>query len=249
VIPEPALTQLGDYRIIREAGRGGMGIVYEAEQISLGRHVALKVLSRQTLLDGRQKQRFEREARSAARLHHTNIVPVFGVGEQEGLHYYVMQFIQGLGLDKVLRELKQLHAGRSASPGAPVHAAAGSHDSRNGEATAADMARSLIQGGFERNSIGPGASERAVPWQDTATVKLTDTNPLSVAIAVQGQAPAPSAPKVRRPTYWQSIAHIGIQVAGALQYAHDQGVLHRDIKPSNLPSAGRNTMPGISTST
>ena len=111
--PSPALQQLGDYRIIREVGKGGMGIVYEAEQVSLGRHVALKVLPKNMLLDAKAKQRFEREAKSAAKLHHTNIVPVFGVGEQDGLPYYVMQFIQGLGLDAVLEELKKLQLGNA----------------------------------------------------------------------------------------------------------------------------------------
>src|SRR5437588_6166427 len=95
VQPHGSLQQLGDYRIIREIGHGGMGVVYEAEQVSLGRHVALKVLPRQVLQDAKQKRRFEREAKAAAKLHHTNIVPVFGVGEQDGLPYYVMQFIQG----------------------------------------------------------------------------------------------------------------------------------------------------------
>jgi hypothetical protein len=109
------LERLGDYRILREVGRGGMGIVYEAEQISLGRRVALKVLPAQSMLDSRQQQRFQREAKAAARLHHTNIVPVFGVGEHDGLHYYVMQFINGLGLDEVLVELKRLRKARSAS--------------------------------------------------------------------------------------------------------------------------------------
>src|SRR5690242_19617639 len=87
----PHLRQLGDYEILREVGRGGMGVVYEAQQLSLGRHVAIKVLPSHALLDPRHLGRFQREARSAARLHHTNIVPVFGVGEQDGLHYYVMQ--------------------------------------------------------------------------------------------------------------------------------------------------------------
>src|SRR5437763_8863296 len=87
----PPMRQLGDFRIIREIGRGGMGVVYEAEQVSLGRHVALKMLPQHALQDARQKRRFEREARAAARLHHTNIVPVFGVGEQDGVPYYVMQ--------------------------------------------------------------------------------------------------------------------------------------------------------------
>ena len=98
------LEKLGDFRIVREIGRGGMGIVYEAWQESLGRHVALKVLSRASLLDPQRLQRFEREARAAAGLHHTNIVPVFGVGEQEGLHYYVMQFIDGRALSELLAE-------------------------------------------------------------------------------------------------------------------------------------------------
>jgi eukaryotic-like serine/threonine-protein kinase len=111
--PSPALQQLGDYRIIREVGKGGMGIVYEAEQVSLGRHVALKVLPKNMLLDAKAKRRFEREAKSAAKLHHTNIVPVFGVGEQDGLPYYVMQFIQGLGLDAVLEELKKFQLGNA----------------------------------------------------------------------------------------------------------------------------------------
>ena len=100
------LEQLGDYQIIREVGRGGMGVVYEAEQVSLGRHVALKVLPPGALLNPTFLQRFHREARAAARLHHTNIVPVFGVGESDGVHFYAMQFIQGEPLDRILRDLR-----------------------------------------------------------------------------------------------------------------------------------------------
>src|SRR5207247_9411061 len=103
----------------RESGHGGMGVVYEAEQVSLGRHVALKVLPNQALADAKQKRRFEREAKAAAKLHHTNIVPVFGVGEHEGLPYYVMQFIQGLGLDQVLEELQRLQPGEKRNGRAP----------------------------------------------------------------------------------------------------------------------------------
>src|SRR5436305_815765 len=102
------LTRLGDYRILRQVGQGGMGIVYEAEQESLGRHVALKVLPSQARLNATYLERFRREARAAARLHHTNIVPVFGVGEHEGIPYYAMQFIRGEGLDRVLDDLRHL---------------------------------------------------------------------------------------------------------------------------------------------
>ncbi len=93
--PQDQVGTLGDFRILREVGRGGMGIVYEAEQISLGRRVALKVLPFAATMDPRHLQRFHNEARAAAGLHHTNIVPVYGVGCERGVHYYAMQFIEG----------------------------------------------------------------------------------------------------------------------------------------------------------
>ena len=102
--PSSPARQLGEYLLLREIGRGGMGVVYEAVQQSLGRHVALKVLAGGELSGSSHLERFRREARAAARLHHTNIVPVFGVGEQGGVHYYAMQFIQGQGLDAIFDE-------------------------------------------------------------------------------------------------------------------------------------------------
>jgi WD40 repeat protein/serine/threonine protein kinase/tetratricopeptide (TPR) repeat protein len=116
--PGPAPPrQVGDYRIVREVGRGGMGVVYEAEQVSLGRRVALKLLPRGTIQDGWKVERFRREARSAARLHHTNIVPVFEVGQDGDSVYYAMQFIQGQGLDLVIDELRRLRAGGTRNSG------------------------------------------------------------------------------------------------------------------------------------
>src|SRR5262249_54309605 len=100
----PIPQRLGDFLLLRPVGSGGMGVVYEAIQESLGRHVALKVLPGHHLADPTRLERFRREARAAARLHHTHIVPVFGIGEHEGLHYYTMQFIRGQGLDSVLLE-------------------------------------------------------------------------------------------------------------------------------------------------
>ena len=92
------LGQLGDYRLLREIGCGGMGIVYEAEQISLRRRVALKILPFAAGSDSRQLQRFRNEAEAAAHLHHSHIVPVFAVGCERGVHYYAMQFIEGQSL-------------------------------------------------------------------------------------------------------------------------------------------------------
>ncbi len=101
-IDQHLLDRLGDYHIVRVIGRGGMGVVYEAVQESLGRSVALKVLTANVSDHPRQLKRFTREAQAAAMLHHTNIVPVVGVGCDEGLHYYVMQYIDGVSFDRLI---------------------------------------------------------------------------------------------------------------------------------------------------
>jgi serine/threonine protein kinase len=98
---------LGDFRLVREIGRGGMGVVYEAVQISLGRRVALKVLPFAAAMDAKQLQRFKNEAQAAAHLHHTNIVPVHAVGCERGVHFYAMQYIEGQTLAQVIQELRR----------------------------------------------------------------------------------------------------------------------------------------------
>ena len=214
--------RLGDFRLIREIGRGGMGIVYEAEQVSLGRRVALKLLAHHAQFDPRQKKRFEREARAAARLHHTNIVPVFGVGEHEGTLYYVMQFIDGLGLDEVLIELRRLHGGAASEEAARAGAAA-------------QFARSMMSGQMAPTVVAPAESgETSAPAvdQDTSRLRLADTASDSSSFLLP--AAAPHERHATRPSYPASVARIGVGVARALEYAHGQGVLHRDIKPANL---------------
>lgn len=99
--------RLGDFVLLREVGRGGMGVVYEARQLSLGRRVALKVLPFAAVLDSKQIARFKNEAQAAAQLLHPNIVPVFAVGAERGVHYYAMQFIDGQPLDRAIAELRQ----------------------------------------------------------------------------------------------------------------------------------------------
>jgi WD40 repeat protein/serine/threonine protein kinase len=219
--PLPPLQRLGDYRIVREVGRGGMGVVYEAEQVSLGRRVALKVLPHK-LPDDRPRQRFEREARAAAKLHHTNIVPVFGVGEYDGLPYYVMQFIQGQGLDAVLVELKRLQ------PGGQVD------NLPHKDVSAADVARSLLTGQFAPAEATVEHAPGGIAAPDKPAGRSADT------AAPSGSSAA--LPGAGRVTYWQSVARIGVQVADALEHAHKQGVLHRDVKPSNLLLDERGTV-------
>lgn len=103
----PPIEQLGDYRIVREIGRGGMGVVFEAMHQSLGRRVAIKVLLHSGLGDNKQLSRFRTEARAAAKLRHSNIVPVFGVGSDGNTHYYVMDFIEGESLKKRIDQLAE----------------------------------------------------------------------------------------------------------------------------------------------
>jgi WD40 repeat protein/serine/threonine protein kinase len=233
------LRQLGDYRLLREVGRGGMGVVYEAQQLSLGRHVAIKVLPAHALLDPRLLGRFQREARAAAKLHHTNIVPVFGVGEQDGLHYYVMQFIQGLGLDLVLKELRRLRQPRGKAP-PTVNAGPGRRTDAARNTSAADVARGLLTVDYHQpnpTGVDSAAPEEASPVASApsglavpARAGAADT---SATIHLPGQTDSSSLNESGL-QYWQSVARIGMQVADALAHAAQQGILHRDIKPSNL---------------
>jgi tetratricopeptide (TPR) repeat protein len=124
---------LGDFRLVREVGRGGMGVVYEAVQQSLHRRVALKVLPFAATLDPRQLQRFVNEARAAASLDHPHIVHVHAVGCERGVHYYAMQFIDGQTLAALIAQMRQ-RGGRVAlgepqptaapTPGRPAPSAA-----------------------------------------------------------------------------------------------------------------------------
>jgi WD40 repeat protein/serine/threonine protein kinase len=231
----PAIQQLGDYRIIREIGHGGMGVVYEAEQMSLGRHVALKVLPHKALASEKTRKRFEREAKAAARLHHTNIVPVFGVGEHEGLPYYAMQFIQGTGLNVVIQELAQMQPASKSHAGATPSAA---------RRDVSAIAKSMLTGAYyavDRSDPAPTCSmegESPIPIADSLAASVasssTDRSSGTSSLPLSGLSDSSSGSRPRKLTYWQSVARVGVQIADALEYAHKQGVVHRDIKPSNL---------------
>ena len=238
------LERLGDFRILGEIGRGGMGIVYEAKQESLGRHVALKVLPKQTLLDGKRLQRFQREAKTAANLHHTNIVPILGVGEHDGYHYFVMQYIRGVGLDQVIAHLRSTTNSTAltnpeASGEAPLHT------------SVTRMAECLLQNNFgdiAPNLVDLALDDSTLPGRALPQIAHTDQSFPPVVVEDGGaasffdkkHATPESKVSVQARTcslnlhYWKSVAKIGAQIADALSYAHLHGTLHRDIKPANL---------------
>ena len=229
------IDSLGDYQILRRIGHGGMGVVYEAEERALRRRVAVKILLPHLLLDRGQRERFWREARAAGRLHHTNIVPVFGVGEHEGLSFYVMQLIEGVSLEAVLREAWRA---QSIFPSADSHASEpidGVPTDSPLDLSASLIAQSLIDGDATRLSAVrvnvDGAADRGAD---------TETNALSVEAAPSRESSGwrftdtTTASGTTSSRYGRRVAEIGLQVAEALGYAHEQGVLHRDIKPANL---------------
>ncbi|MFY9252080.1 MAG: serine/threonine-protein kinase [Fuerstiella sp.] len=219
VTPPPQFERLGDFRIVREIGRGGMGIVYQAVQESLGRTVALKLLP-QLALDSRMNQRFQQEARLAAMLHHTNIVPIYGIGDEDGYSYFVMQFIEGTGLDRVLSELRALK-----------------QQPRDG--ANADRPASMIASGLHGQLFSEGPSSRKVefaasdPAADPAVSDTAKMHQATTQVSVSGQSSTANLSGTRS-SYWQNVARIGVQVADGLAHAHSMGILHRDIKPANL---------------
>src|SRR5262249_26321854 len=158
------------------------------------------------LPDARAKRRFEREAKAAAKLHHTNIVPVFGVGAHEGMPYYVMQFIQGLGLDQVLDELKKLQLGNAQTGSFP---SGGLRVSRK-ELSAVNVARSLLTGEFQwtndENGVGEAAPKETEKTDAARSPSLSDSFTLSSSsVVLPGRSRDGSRSKSRRPTYWQSV--------------------------------------------
>ena len=242
--------QLGDFRLLREVGRGGMGIVFEAVQESLGRHVALKVFPSHGLMSPTHLERFRREARAAARLHHTNIVPVHGVGEHDGVHYYAMQFIQGQGLDEVLKEVKRLRG-----PKAPP----ADEGPGRGTVVSQSLAQSLLSGqfagpdpyGHEGEEPAAALTERpagATPFRPvspavpSATGRSRGQDGAGAAGSVSDSASGAELTSQTEAQYFRSVAQMGVQVAAGLDYAHKQGILHRDIKPSNLLLDARGTV-------
>jgi serine/threonine protein kinase/WD40 repeat protein len=240
-------SPLGDFRILREIGRGAMGVVYEAEQLSLGRRVALKVLPFASTLDPKQLQRFKNEAQAAAGLHHTNIVPVFATGCERGVHYYAMQYIEGQTLAALIQELRQLE-GREDRGSKEVGAMATALRGHACPPKAVGMAPSpdLVPTGAytpegrvarpeSSKGVISGKPEPTTPFEDSgrATQESATLNDQATAAETLPQ-PRPSILDSRSSPFFRTVANLGIQAAEALEHAHQLGVIHRDIKPANL---------------
>lgn len=247
-----SLETLGDFQILREVGRGGMGIVYEAVEKSLKRRVALKVLGPNVAGSEKQIQRFNREAEAAARLHHTNIVPVYGTGEERDLHFFAMQFIDGVPLSDVIRSvggrpIKRDGSGQSGSGSLSDRLLASATDNgivRNGHQIddSGDATRLFnARGAAQVLLSGTHKDRRLQADSDSTTERLQSGNAGSPSIShaeAPQEEPKNSTAETGLPEismkYWRSVARLGAQVADALHYSHQHGVLHRDIKPSNL---------------
>lgn len=201
-------TSLAGYRIVRELGRGGMGVVYEAVHVDLDRPVALKILKPWS--GGSARRRFLNEARTSAALHHTNIVPVFDVGQSGETTYYAMQKIDGEGLDRHIRRLR----------GEPI--ADQGPDSASDTTLKRENSRTKTAHDFDGNNP---STQPAGPHSITVGQAQSDFS------ADHHKIKPYASPW---PGFDRWVAQVGSQAAMALDYAHKRQVIHRDIKPSNL---------------
>jgi len=223
----PPRAQLGDYRILREVGRGGMGVVYEAEQVSLGRRVALKVLPFAAAIDPKQRQRFQIEAQAAAQLHHPHIVPIFNVGCDQGIHYYAMQFVEGRSLAAVLHELRHDHKAPAGVGRSSVSVALQSTDEAPPSSAGALDAGPARTAALEPSTVDP--DQRALTGPETVSTQSLDLSSSNSALA-----PTAVGPVHQNRAFCRNVARLGAEAADALDHAHGLGILHRDIKPANL---------------
>ena len=207
--------RLGDFRIVRQIGRGGMGIVYEAEQLSMTRRVALKILPLCGLVNEFKIRRFQNEVRAVAALSHPNIVPVYMVGEERGVHYYAMQLIRGCSLSEIIASLRHVKDAGEGLDGSSIS-----------QITSIDELYDRADA-----EVGDQTDLEATTAQ-VAAASRQDWKPAQIETVAK--ADSSTIPHSSRREYFRSVTKLGVQAAMALQHAHDQGIIHRDIKPANL---------------
>jgi serine/threonine protein kinase/tetratricopeptide (TPR) repeat protein len=210
------LERFGDFEILREAGRGAMGIVYEARQISLDRIVALKILPANVLMDLKAVARFRREAKVAASFRHPNLVGVFAMGVEAGVPYYAMEFSDGETLRQILRRFRRRgDSGRGPNP----------------HASTIEVLRSLTR---YMDTVSPAARRSRNGGSTLSKDSTEDDEVPTFEVSATPASSANATLEELNHSYCLQVAEAFAGAAEGLQEAHAGGVIHRDLKPSNL---------------